>query len=96
MRIILLGPPGAGKGTQASNIANEFHITHISTGEIFRKFKKEGTSLGLKAKEYIDKGLLVPDDLTVEIIDDRLDRKDCIEGFILDGFPVQLSSKGIR
>ncbi|HHT50252.1 MAG TPA: adenylate kinase [Eubacteriaceae bacterium] len=87
MRIILLGPPGAGKGTQASNIANEFHITHISTGEIFRKIQKEGTSLGLKAKEYIDKGLLVPDDLTVEIIDDRLDRKDCIEGFILDGFP---------
>ncbi len=87
MRIILLGPPGAGKGTQATNIADEFHIPHISTGEIFRKILKEGTPLGLKAKEYIDKGLLVPDDLTVEIINNRLEEEDCIEGFMLDGFP---------
>lgn len=87
MRIILLGPPGAGKGTQAANIVSEFHIPHISTGDIFRKNLKEGTPLGLKAKEYMDQGLLVPDDLVVEIVKDRLSEDDCTEGFMLDGFP---------
>ncbi len=87
MRLILLGPPGAGKGTQAVNIIKKYNIPHISTGDIFRKNIKEGTDLGLKAKEYIDKGLLVPDELTVAIVKDRLSEKDCQAGFLLDGFP---------
>lgn len=87
MRIILLGPPGAGKGTQAANIVSAFHIPHISTGDIFRKNLKEGTPLGLKAKEYMDQGLLVPDDLVLEIVKDRLSEDDCKQGFMLDGFP---------
>lgn len=87
MRIILLGPPGAGKGTQAAKIVTQFHIPHISTGEMFRKIIKEGTPLGLAAMEYIDQGLLVPDDLTLEIVNDRLAQGDCAEGFMLDGFP---------
>lgn len=87
MRLILLGPPGAGKGTQAVNIAAKYSIPHISTGDIFRKNIKEGTDLGIKAKEYMDKGLLVPDDLVVAIVKDRLTEKDCKEGFLLDGFP---------
>jgi len=87
MRIILLGPPGAGKGTQAAKIVNQFHIPHISTGEIFRRIIREGTPLGLAAMEYIDQGLLVPDDLTLEIVNDRLAQGDCAEGFMLDGFP---------
>jgi adenylate kinase len=87
MRAILLGPPGAGKGTQAETIVNEFSIPHISTGDIFRKNIKEGTSLGKKAMEYMDQGKLVPDELTVELVKDRLLEDDCKKGFLLDGFP---------
>ncbi|MTI71175.1 MAG: adenylate kinase [Firmicutes bacterium] len=87
MRLILLGPPGAGKGTQASGIVEKYSIPHISTGDIFRKNIKEGTELGNKAKDYMDKGLLVPDDLVVAIVKDRLTEDDCKEGFLLDGFP---------
>ena len=87
MRAILLGPPGAGKGTQAETIVNEFSVPHISTGDIFRKNIKEGTALGKKAMEYMDQGKLVPDDLTVELVKDRLLQDDCSNGFLLDGFP---------
>ncbi|WP_053955664.1 adenylate kinase [Inediibacterium massiliense] len=87
MRLILLGPPGAGKGTQASSIVEKFAIPHISTGDIFRKNIKEGTDLGKKAKEYMDQGLLVPDELVVAIVEDRLQEQDCKNGFLLDGFP---------
>jgi adenylate kinase len=87
MRAILLGPPGAGKGTQAETIVKEFSIPHISTGDIFRKNIKEGTPLGKKAMEYMDQGKLVPDDLTIELVKDRLLEDDCKEGFLLDGFP---------
>lgn len=87
MRLILLGPPGAGKGTQASRITQKYNIPHISTGDIFRKNIKEGTELGKKAKEYMDKGLLVPDELVVAIVEDRLKVDDCQKGFLLDGFP---------
>lgn len=87
MRLVLLGPPGAGKGTQASNIVKEYNIPHISTGDIFRANIKEGTQLGIQAKEYMDKGLLVPDELVVSIVKDRLTKDDCKNGFLLDGFP---------
>lgn len=87
MRIVLLGPPGAGKGTQASSIVKKYNIPHISTGDIFRANIKEGTALGTKAKEYMDKGLLVPDELVVSIVKDRLTKEDCKDGFLLDGFP---------
>lgn len=87
MRLILLGPPGVGKGTQASNIVEKYSIPHISTGDIFRKNIKEGTELGKTAKSYMDKGLLVPDDLVVSIVKDRLTEEDCKDGFLLDGFP---------
>lgn len=87
MRAILLGPPGAGKGTQAETIVKEFSVPHISTGDIFRQNIKEGTVLGKKAKEYMDQGLLVPDELTVELVKDRLLQDDCKNGFLLDGFP---------
>ncbi len=87
MKLVLLGPPGAGKGTQASNIVKKYQIPHISTGDIFRKNIKENTELGLKAKEYMDKGLLVPDDIVVAIVKDRLIQDDCKKGFLLDGFP---------
>ncbi|MBM7615282.1 adenylate kinase [Alkaliphilus hydrothermalis] len=87
MRIILLGPPGAGKGTQATSIADEFNIPHISTGDIFRYNIKEGTELGKKAKSYMDQGLLVPDEVVVEIVEDRIKQEDCLNGFLLDGFP---------
>ena len=87
MRLVLLGPPGAGKGTQASSIVKKYRIPHISTGDIFRANIKEGTNLGKKAKEYMDKGLLVPDEVVVSIVKDRLTKDDCKEGFLLDGFP---------
>lgn len=87
MRLVLLGPPGVGKGTQASAIVEKYHIPHISTGDIFRANIKEGTELGKKAKEYMDKGLLVPDGLVVSIVKDRLSKDDCKNGFLLDGFP---------
>ena len=91
MRIILLGPPGAGKGTQAAGIVEKYNIPHISTGDIFRKNIKEGTDLGKKAKEYIDQGLLVPDELTVGLVTDRITQADCENGFMLDGFPRNVS-----
>lgn len=91
MRIILLGPPGAGKGTQAAGIVEKYNIPHISTGDIFRKNIKEGTDLGKKAKEYIDQGLLVPDELTVGLVTDRITQDDCKNGFMLDGFPRNVS-----
>lgn len=87
MKLILLGPPGAGKGTQAANIIETFNIPHISTGDIFRKNIKDGTELGIKAKEYMDRGELVPDTLVVDIVEDRLKADDCKAGFLLDGFP---------
>ena len=87
MRIILLGPPGAGKGTQAKTITGELGIPHISTGDILRKAIEEKTPLGLKAKEYMDKGHLVPDDLMIDLIKERIKKKDCEKGFLLDGFP---------
>lgn len=87
MRLILLGPPGAGKGTQAKNIVKAFNIPHISTGDTFRKNIAEKTHIGLKAKEYIDNGQLVPDDITIEICLERLNQQDCMNGFLLDGFP---------
>lgn len=87
MRLVLLGPPGAGKGTQAAGIIKNYSIPHISTGDIFRKNIKENTELGLEAKKYMDQGLLVPDELVVRIVKDRLLEEDCKEGFLLDGFP---------
>ena len=87
MRLILLGPPGAGKGTQAAGIVEKYQIPHISTGDIFRKNIKEGTDLGKKAKEFMDQGLLVPDELTVGLVTDRISQEDCQNGFMLDGFP---------
>lgn len=87
MRLILLGAPGAGKGTQAKKLSQKLCIPHISTGDIFRNNMINGTELGIKAKEYIDKGMLVPDELTISIVKDRLIQEDCKNGFILDGFP---------
>ena len=87
MNLILLGPPGAGKGTQAAKIVEKFDIPHISTGDIFRKNIKEGTRLGKKAQEYMNKGELVPDSLVIEIALNRLEEDDCKKGFLLDGFP---------
>ena len=86
MKIIMLGAPGAGKGTQAKKIAEKYAIPHISTGDIFRSNIKNGTELGKKAKTYMDQGLLVPDELTVDLVIDRIKEKDCMNGFILDGF----------
>jgi adenylate kinase len=91
MKIVLLGPPGAGKGTQAVRISEEYHIPHISTGDIFRKAFKEESEIGKKAKAYVDKGLLVPDEIVVDIVDDRLKQEDCIAGYLLDGFPRTLA-----
>lgn len=87
MNIIMLGAPGAGKGTQAIQLADKYQIPHISTGDIFRANIKQGTELGKKAKTYMDQGLLVPDELVCELVVDRLQKEDCKEGFILDGFP---------
>ncbi len=87
MRLILLGPPGSGKGTQAKFIVEKFGIPHISTGDIFRQNIKDGTPLGVKAKSFIDKGQLVPDEVTIEIVEDRIKQDDCKSGFMLDGFP---------
>ncbi|MGG1877917.1 adenylate kinase [Paenibacillus campinasensis] len=91
MNILFMGPPGAGKGTQAEHIVNEFGIPHISTGDAFRLAIKQGTPVGIKAKEYIDQGLLVPDDVTIGIVEERLQQSDCEKGFLLDGFPRTLS-----
>ena len=87
MKIIMLGAPGAGKGTQAKQIADKYGVPHISTGDIFRANIKNGTELGKKAKEYMDQGLLVPDELTCDLVMDRIQQDDCKNGFILDGFP---------
>ncbi len=87
MKIIMLGAPGAGKGTQAKKIADRYQIPHISTGDIFRANIKKGTELGRKAKSYMDQGLLVPDELTLELIMDRFQNPDCANGYVLDGFP---------
>ena len=87
MKIIMLGAPGAGKGTQAKQIADQYKIPHISTGDIFRANIKNGTELGKKAKQYMDQGLLVPDELTCDLVMDRIKQDDCKDGFILDGFP---------
>ena len=83
----MLGAPGAGKGTQAKMLADKYDIPHISTGDIFRANIKNGTELGIKAKEYMDKGLLVPDELTCDLVVDRIKQDDCAKGYILDGFP---------
>lgn len=87
MKIIMLGVPGAGKGTQAQMIAGQYHIPHVSTGDIFRANIKNGTELGMEAKKYMDQGLLVPDELTVKILLDRVAEEDCKDGYLLDGFP---------
>ena len=87
MKIVMLGAPGAGKGTQAKMISEKYNVPHISTGDIFRANIKENTPLGQKAKEYMDKGLLVPDELTVDLVIDRVGQDDCKDGYILDGFP---------
>ncbi|MBD5495916.1 MAG: adenylate kinase [Lachnospiraceae bacterium] len=87
MKIIMLGAPGAGKGTQAQMIADKYDIPHISTGDIFRENVKKGTELGMEAKKYMDQGLLVPDELTVKILLDRVAKPDCKNGYVLDGFP---------
>ncbi len=87
MKIIMLGAPGAGKGTQAQMIADKYGIPHISTGDIFRANIKNGTELGMEAKKYMDQGLLVPDELTVKILLDRVAQEDCRGGYVLDGFP---------
>ena len=87
MKIIMLGAPGAGKGTQAKKIADKYQIPHISTGDIFRANIKNNTELGQKAKSYMDKGELVPDELVVDLVVDRIKADDCKNGYVLDGFP---------
>ena len=87
LRAVLLGPPGAGKGTMAFKIVEKYAIPHISTGDIFRANIKEGTELGKKAQEYMNKGELVPDELVCDLVKDRLSKDDCSNGFLLDGFP---------
>lgn len=87
MKLIMLGAPGAGKGTQAKKIAEKYQIPHISTGDIFRANIKNGTELGNKAKSYMEQGLLVPDELTCDLVVDRINQEDCANGYVLDGFP---------
>jgi len=91
VKIILLGPPGAGKGTQAKSISNRYSIPHISTGDIFRKNISENTHLGIEAKKYIDEGQLVPDEVTINMVKDRLQNDDCKSGYLIDGFPRTVS-----
>ncbi|MCO5388157.1 MAG: adenylate kinase [Desulfosporosinus sp.] len=91
MKIILMGGPGAGKGTQANPLVERFHFPHISTGDMFRAAIKEGTALGLKAKSFMDAGALVPDEVTIGIVEERLALPDCADGFLLDGFPRTLA-----
>lgn len=91
MNVLLLGAPGAGKGTQATKISDSYRLPHISTGDIFRANIKGGTPIGLVAKSYIDKGLLVPDEVTCKIVENRLQEDDCKVGYLLDGFPRNLS-----
>ena len=87
LNIILMGPPGAGKGTQAKKIIDGFHLPHISTGDMFREAISQGTELGLKAKAIIERGDLVPDELTIALVKERLSKDDCANGYLLDGFP---------
>ena len=87
MKIIMLGAPGAGKGTQAKRIAQRYGIPHVSTGDIFRANIKNGTELGMKAKAYMDAGNLVPDEITIGMLLDRIHEADCEKGYVLDGFP---------
>ena len=87
MNLLIMGPPGAGKGTQAEGIVKEMAISHISTGDMFRAAIASGTAMGMKAKEYMDKGALVPDEIVIGMVKDRLQQEDCKEGFLLDGFP---------
>lgn len=87
MKLVILGPPGAGKGTQADYIIKKYNIPHISTGDIFRENIKNNTELGKKAKSYMDKGLLVPDELVIDLVEDRIKKDDAKDGFLLDGFP---------
>lgn len=87
LRAVLLGPPGAGKGTQAAKLIEKYNVPHISTGDIFRKNIKENTELGKKVQEYLNSGKLVPDELVVDLVTDRLSADDCKTGFLLDGFP---------
>ena len=87
MKMILVGPPGAGKGTQAKRITERLNIPQISTGDMFRAAVKDGTEMGLKAKEYMDKGALIPDEVVIGVVKERVEKPDCIGGFILDGFP---------
>lgn len=87
MKLVFIGPPGVGKGTYAKAVMEKYGIPHISTGDIFREEVKKGSELGLKVKEYLEKGLLVPDDIVVEVVKKRLQEEDCRRGFILDGFP---------
>ncbi len=87
MNLLIMGPPGAGKGTQAERLVKEVDITHISTGDMFRAAIKEGTDMGKKAKEYMDQGALVPDEVVVGMVKERLSKPDCKQGFLLDGFP---------
>ncbi|MED4207081.1 adenylate kinase [Neobacillus mesonae] len=87
MNLVLMGLPGAGKGTQAEQIVEKYGVPHISTGDMFRAAMKEGTELGLKAKSFMDKGELVPDEVTIGIVRERLSKEDCEQGFLLDGFP---------
>lgn len=91
MKVVMLGAPGAGKGTQAEMIADKYGIPHVSTGDIFRANIKEGTELGKEAQTYMNKGLLVPDELTVKILLDRVAKDDCRNGYVLDGFPRTIS-----
>ena len=91
MKVILLGAPGAGKGTQAVRLAERYNIPHISTGDIFRSNIKERTPIGIVAKSYIDKGQLVPDEVTIQIVQERLEKDDCKNGYLLDGFPRTVS-----
>jgi len=87
VKLLIMGPPGAGKGTQAEKIVKEFDIVHISTGDMFRAALKNQTPLGLKAKEYMDKGELVPDEVVIAMVEERISAPDCAKGFLLDGFP---------
>lgn len=87
MKLIIMGPPGAGKGTQATLIKDAYHIPHISTGDMFREAIAKKTPLGIEAKKRIDKGMLVPDSITIDLVRERLSKEDCKDGFLLDGFP---------
>ncbi len=91
MHLILLGPPGSGKGTQSSLIVEKYHIPHISTGDMLRAAVKEGTSAGQQAASYMQQGLLVPDEVTIGVLQERLRKKDCAKGYLLDGFPRNLA-----